>query len=438
MYREAIMIQTQLHGTDHLSVANTLHNLGNCYRDLCDFEKSAECLSKSLSLSTINFEGDENEEVADTLHCLAMTLVSTCELDDAASLFERALAIRKKKLGAFDLNIASTLSNLAHILQLRGNWATGMKHCKEALRIQRMTVGDDSPITTETLECIGRIHMDKREFESAIQCFNQCISQGKSKLQRECGVIYQFRGESSKARNMLTQAGLYAIHQLSLSVSQSDDLDLVHLTTKFQERKQQTSNKDLLGYAENIMFYGSVLMNLEKFSEALECFRFSNVIFQAKYGSDHLTISENLHNTGFILEKMSDSPKNQHQLDEALEQLTEALRIRRLHLVGSHPDLEETLLCLGKLHHRLGHIGDALNFLTEAVRARDVRLGRKHARMDDADALLQVGQLHQQSGQFRQALHSFEECLDIRREILGRGHPSIGELLFYIRNLLVR
>jgi len=137
-----------------------------------------------------------------------------------------------------------------------------------------------------------------------------------------------------------------------------------------------------------------------------------------------------------MLEKMSDSPGRQHYLEEALEQLTEALRIRKLHLVGSHPDLEETLLCLGKVHHKLGNINEALNFLPEAIRARDVRLGRKHARMDDADALLQVGQLHQQSGQFRQALHSFEDCLDIRRQILGGDHPSIGELLFYIGNLL--
>lgn len=85
------MIQTQQHGTDHLSVASTLHNLGNCYRDLCDFAKSHECLLKSLHISTMNYEED-NEEVADTLHCLGMTLMSTCELDDAISYLERAFS----------------------------------------------------------------------------------------------------------------------------------------------------------------------------------------------------------------------------------------------------------------------------------------------------------------------------------------------------------
>lgn len=438
MYREAIMIQSQLHGTDHLSVANSLHNLGNCYRDLTDFEKSAECLTRSLSLSTVNFQ-EENEEVADTCHCLAMTLMSTCELDEARTLFERALAIRKKKLGAVDLNTASTLYNLAVIGQMKGTWSNAMKHCKEALRIQRMTVGDDNIITARTLECIGRIHMDKREFENAIQCFNKCISQGYLKLQRECGILYQFRGETSKARDMFMKAGQHAAEEIGLSVLQSDTtLDFLDLTSKFEEGKRQKKDRDLLSYAENVMFYGSVLFNIDKFEEALECYKFSNVILQRKYGSEHLTLAENLHQTASLLEKINndESSVDQHHLDETLELLTEALRIRKLHLTEGHPDLEETLLCLGRVHHKRGNIGDALNFLTDAIKARDIRLGRKHARIDDADALLQVGQLQQQSGQFRLALESFEECLDIRRKILGNDNPQIGELLFYIGNLL--
>jgi tetratricopeptide (TPR) repeat protein len=435
MYREAIMIQSQLYGSEHLSVANSLHNLGNCYRDLSDFEKSFDCLSRSLSLLRLFFE-DENEEIADTCHCLALTLARKCELDEASSLFERALTIRKKKLGAMDLNVASSTYNLAVIHQMRGAWSIAMKHCKDALRIQKMTVGDDNAITASTIECIGRIHMDKREFEDSIQCFRNCISQDKPMLQLECGVIYRSRGESFKARKMFINAGLYAAQQLGLSVSQSNDLDILQLTAKLQERKADTSERNLLSYGENAMFYGSVLMNIDKFREALECFRFSNVIFQAKFGCDHLTIAKNLHYTGFILEKTSSSTNSRRSLEEALELLTEALRIRKLHLVESHPDLEETLLCLGRAHQKLGNFGDALHFLTDAVKARDDRLGSMHARMDDADTLIQVGQLQQQSGKFREALDSFEQCLNIRRRILGREHPSIGELLFYIGNLL--
>ena len=382
---------------------------------------------KSLQLSTSNFE-DENEEVADTCHCLAMTLMSICELDEASSLFERALAIRKKKLGALDLNIASTLYYLGMIGQMRGSWNISMKHCKEAVRIQRMVLGDDNPITASTLECIGRIHMDKREFENAIQCFTKCISHGNLKLQREMGNIHLFRGESFKGTKMMIRAGQHAVQLLGLSMCQGE-FDLLHLTTKFNEQKRQKTGRDLLRYAENVMFYGRVLLKMERFNEALECVEFSNVIFEGNYGSDHLTIAGNLHATGFILEKLSDISNSDHQLVEALELTAEALRISedisfhlsyiyiyicssthnfttfilsyfsptgKLHLVESHPDLEETLLLIGRVHHKLGNIHEALTFLTDAAKARDVRLGRNHRHMDDANALLEVGQLQQQ------------------------------------------
>ena len=435
MYREAIMIQSQIFGVDHLSVANSLHNLGNCYRDLCEFDKSAECLTKSLALLSQNY-GVDNEDVADTCNCLAETLISRCELDDAITYLERALAIRRKKLGALDLNIASTLYNLAMVSQTKGNWSNAMKYGKEALRIQRMTVGDNSPITLKTLECIGRVHRDKRDFEAAIQCFDKCISNGKTLLNLEVGGIHDFRGETEKAREMFLKAALHVGDKLSLSVRQPGNegsLDMANLASKFQSQKEQTNDQYLLKLGENVMSYGLALVSLQHFNEALECFRFSNNIFQAKYGSDHLRIAETLHRTGYVLEKLGE---RSDQLHEALDLLTEALRIRKLHLVESHPDVEETLLCLGKVHHRSGNIRYALDFFCAAVTARDSRLGRKSLRINDAESFLQVGLLQQEAGEFRHALNSFEECLRIRRQVVKEDDPSLAELLFYIANLL--
>jgi len=94
--------------------------------------------------------------------------------------------------------------------------------------------------------------------------------------------VYRSRGELFKAQKNFIAAGLYAAQQLGLSVSHSNELDILQLTAKFQQRKIITSERNLLSYAENAMFYGSVLMNSDKSREALECFRFSNVIFQAK------------------------------------------------------------------------------------------------------------------------------------------------------------
>lgn len=233
------MIQSQIFGKVHLSVANSLHNLGNCYRDIGDLDKSAECLSKSLSLLTLAF-GEENVDVADTSHCFAVTLMARSDFDDAISLFERALAIRKKRLGSHNLSTASTLYNLAVAFQLTGGWTNAMKYCKEALKIQRLTLGDNNPIVSSTLECIGRIHKDKRDFEYAIQCFTTCIEQGTTRLVREIGLIHLFRGEEDKAREYFSKAAAYATKALEVSDANNS------LTSKLQTKKHQTKDEGLV------------------------------------------------------------------------------------------------------------------------------------------------------------------------------------------------
>lgn len=51
---------------------------------------------------------------------------------------------------------------------------------------------------------------------------------------------------------------------------------------------------------------------------------------------------------------MGDLPNS--YLEEAPTQLTEAHRIQIIYLEGSHPDLEETLLCLGKVCYKISII----------------------------------------------------------------------------------
>lgn len=50
---------------------------------------------------------------------------------------------------------------------------------------------------------------------------------------------------------------MYVIQVLSMPLL--DNLDLVYLTSTFQERKQQTSEKHILSYVNNIVFYGYIV-----------------------------------------------------------------------------------------------------------------------------------------------------------------------------------
>ena len=82
-------------------------------------------------------------------------------------------------------------------------------------------------------------------------------------------------------------------------------------------------------------------------------------------------MAETLYRTGFALEKPS-SQSSSEDLDEALDILTEALRIRRLHLEACHPDLAETLFTLASVHHGPGNSHGAIKTLSVAIQSREV------------------------------------------------------------------
>ena len=412
------MIQSQIFSVDHVSVANSLHNIGNCYRDYGDLEKSVECLTKALGILTLSL-GDEHHDVADTCHCLGLSLTARSEFQDAIPLFERALALRRKQLGTQHISTASSLFNLGVVFQMIGSWTSAIKYCKEALKIQRYILGDNNPITLATLVCSGKIHYGKGDYEQAIKCFTSGYEQGNLRLLRELGLIYNDRGQPDKSILMFTEVAAYMAEILGVDARDDD------LFSSLSALKQQTQEQDLITLSDDIMFYGSVLTYLDRFDEALVCFRISSVIYQAKYTSDHLAVAENLYRTGFVIEKLKDG-----DLNEALDILTEALRIRKLHLEPSHPDLAETLFTLAQVHHGIGNSRDAMTILAEAIDSRGVN------KLGDSDSLLQIGQMQKEYGRYQEALGTFEECLRLKLLTFGACHSSIAELYFFIGDVM--
>lgn len=420
------MIQTQIFGVNHVSVANALHNLGNCYRDYGDFNKSEECLTKALGILTLSL-GDEHEDVADTCHCLGVTLMARSEFHEAIPLLERALSIRKKQLGLQHVSTASSLYNLALVFQVKGSWVSAIKYCKEALKIQRASLGENNAVTMSTLLCAGRIHYGKGDFENAIRCFRSSFEQGNMMILRELGLVYKDRGEHDKSVLMFTEAAAHMVEILRLD-SAGDDL-----FSSLSARKQQTKEQDLIKLADDIMHFGSVVIHLDRLNDALSCFRVSNAIYQAKYiSSDHLTIAENLHRTGHVLERISSHTSNNEPLTEALEVIAEAVRIRRVHLEPSHPDLAESLFILAKIHHRLGNAHDAAKTLSEAIESR----GIMNTQFVDYETLLQIGHMQKEYGRYQEALGTFEECLEIKSRLVETRTTSVAELQFFIGDIL--
>ena len=79
------------------------------------------------------------------------------ELDTARSLFERALAIRKARLGPDHHRTAESLSNLAGVLADRGDLTTAHSLLERAVAIREACLGADHPDTVQSRQDLAAV-----------------------------------------------------------------------------------------------------------------------------------------------------------------------------------------------------------------------------------------------------------------------------------------
>ena len=75
--------------------------------------------------------------------------------EQARVVFEEALTIRRSALGNEHLDVAVTLSNLANVLQTRGNYAGAEQLFREALAIRRQALGPSHELSLQSLYWVG-------------------------------------------------------------------------------------------------------------------------------------------------------------------------------------------------------------------------------------------------------------------------------------------
>ena len=101
---------------------------------------------------------------------------------EARPLYERALAIYEKVLGAEHPNTATTLSNLALLLQDQGDLAGARPLHERALATREKVLGAEHPETATSLNNLGRLFRDLGQPDKAEPLFLRAIAVGDKGL----------------------------------------------------------------------------------------------------------------------------------------------------------------------------------------------------------------------------------------------------------------
>ncbi|HEY8375943.1 MAG TPA: tetratricopeptide repeat protein [Nannocystis sp.] len=300
----------------------------------------------------------EHPQTAIALHAIGQELRRQARYDEALHHYRQALAVQRASLGAVHPHTASTLTAIGQLLHLLGRYAEALDHHRQALAIKREHLGPNHIYTANSLFDIGQSLQASGQRNEARSVYNKALA------------IQQRALGPHHPRTIATQI---ALAEVMLADGHFADA-LAHFRAVLAALEQQSRGDD----AEPDRRLIVVLVG----------------IGQALY------------------------QQNQHA--EAITHFERALALAEP-LSDAH--LEDTLAILydlGRARSRAGDTDGALVAFRRNLDGLRASHGNEHVKV--AATLNAIGQVHYSRGDYRAALQHYQQALEIRQRLLGPDH----------------
>jgi tetratricopeptide (TPR) repeat protein len=119
--------------------------------------------------------GPDHPFTATSLNNIAYVLDEEGDLASARTAFERALAIREKVLGSDNPDTATSLNNLGYMLQRQGDLAGARSYFEQAMAIREKMLGRDHSDTANSLNNLGSVMEEEGDLAGALSCFERAL-----------------------------------------------------------------------------------------------------------------------------------------------------------------------------------------------------------------------------------------------------------------------
>ena len=160
--------------------------------------------------------GPEHPDTATSLNNLAGLLQAQGEFAAARPLFERALA-REKVLGPEHPDTAMSLNNLAHLLhRAQGELAAARPLCERALAIHEKVLGPEHPATANSLNNLAGVLKDQGDLAAARPLYERALAIDEKVLGPDhpdtatdlsnLGLVLRQLGATDKAEHLFLRA----------------------------------------------------------------------------------------------------------------------------------------------------------------------------------------------------------------------------------------
>jgi tetratricopeptide (TPR) repeat protein len=300
--------------------------------------------------------GADHPDTATGLNNLALLYYNQGKYEQAEPLYQRALAIRERVLGADHPDTAQSLNNLAALYRSQGKYEQAEPLYQRALAICERVPGDDHPDTATSLNNLAALYRSQGKYEQAEPLYQRAL----------------------------------AIRERVLGADHPDTA---------------TSLNNLA-----LLYY-----NQGKYEQAESLYQRALAICERVLGADHPDTATSLNNLAALY-------RSQGKYEQAEPLYQRALAIRERVLGADHLDTATSLNNLALLYYNQGKYEQAEPLYQRALAIRERVLGADHP--DTAQSLNNLAALYRSQGKYEQAEPLYQRALAIYEKVLGADHPN--------------
>ncbi|WP_392530520.1 tetratricopeptide repeat protein [Nostoc sp. C117] len=329
-------------GSKDSSLATLYSSLGDIYRSRLErgesqnYQEEQELAIKYWQkASELQNELGLQVDLATSLNNLAGIYRATGRYREAEPLYQEALQLRKRLLGENHPSFATSLNNLAGLYKSTGQYTKAELLYQQALEMRKQLLGENHADVAASLNNLALLYDEQGRYDEAEPLYLQLLELGKSLV-----------GEDPPSFALiLNNLALLYYHQGRYSEAEPLSQQAIELDKQFLGEE----NPDVATDLHNL---GLIYRAQGRYNEAESLFLQSLELKQRVLQKAHPLLADTIYALGYMY-------REQGRYDEAEPLCIKALELDRLLLGESHPNVGESLNNLAEIYRETGRYGEA-------------------------------------------------------------------------------
>jgi tetratricopeptide (TPR) repeat protein len=167
-YLQLIDLRESLYGQEHPDTASAYHDVGEIYRNLCDFHKAFEYHKKALDIRE-KLLGEKHAQTAESYNNMALVYYNLGDYDKASEYIFKAKDIREEVVGNDHPDMADSYVNVSYISYRHDDFSQALEFYTKAKDIYEKTLGEEAHKAGIAYYCLGVTYLQLAEPKEAIR-----------------------------------------------------------------------------------------------------------------------------------------------------------------------------------------------------------------------------------------------------------------------------